>query len=214
MTAFGRELRIIERPFNNYGVARPRKFDHDSALEAAMQVFWRNGYEGTSIADLTAATGMQPGSLYAAFGGKADLFRKALERYCAGPAAFIHAALTEPTAYRVVERILRGTAEFLTQPNMPRGCMTIDSALTCGEEAAAMRGHLIELRVREQQALTRRLKRAQREGELAAGEHPATLAAFINTVFQGMTVQAINGASRHELMRVVDTALRCWPAAT
>ena len=190
---------------------RPRGFDQDEALERAMHVFWRKGFEGASLNDLTAAMGIQPASLYQAFGNKRALFEKALARYLAGPVAFVHDALNEPTAYAVADRILRGTAEFLTGGRSRRGCMTIQAALAGGVEGEPIRRKLIALRVREQDALRRRFERAKSEGDLPSDADAADLAQFVTAIYQGMTVQAINGASREDLLRLSDTALRIWP---
>src|SRR5579862_671469 len=98
-------------------IGRPRAFDLEKALHRAMQVFWRKGYEGTSLSDLTEALGINRPSLYAAFGNKEDLFRKVLDRYASGPAGYVRAALSAPTARAVVEQLLRGTADALTCPD-------------------------------------------------------------------------------------------------
>jgi AcrR family transcriptional regulator len=190
---------------------RPRSFDEDEALDRAMDVFWRKGFEGASLNDLTAAMEIQPASLYKAFGNKRALFERALTRYLAGPVAFIHDALSEPTAYAVADRILRRMAEFLTEGRSRRGCMTIQAALAGGVEAAPIRRKLIALRVKEQDALRRRFERAKSEGDLPNHADATDLARFVATVYQGMTVQAIDGASREDLLRLSDTALRVWP---
>jgi AcrR family transcriptional regulator len=190
---------------------RPRGFDYDEALDRAMHVFWRKGFEGASLNDLTAAMGIQPASLYKAFGNKRTLFEKALARYLAGPVAFVHDALNEPTAYEVADRILRQTAEFLTEGRSRRGCMTIQAALASGVEGEPIRRKLIALRVKEQDALRRRFERAKSEGDLPNDADAADLARLIIALYQGMTVQAINGASREDLLRLSDTALRIWP---
>jgi AcrR family transcriptional regulator len=190
---------------------RPRGFNYDEALDRAMHVFWRKGFEGASLNDLTAAMGIQPASLYKAFGNKLTLFEKALARYLAGPVAFVHDALNEPTAYAVADRILRRTAEFLTEGRSQRGCMTIQAALAGGVEGEPIRRKLIALRVKEQDALRRRFERAKSEGDLPNDGDAADLARFVTALFQGMTVQAINGASREGLLRLSDTALRTWP---
>ena len=190
---------------------RPRGFNYDEALDRAMHVFWRKGFEGASLNDLTAAMGIQPASLYKAFGNKRRLFEKALARYLAGPVAFVQDALSEPTAYGVASRILRRTAEFLTEGRSRRGCMTIQAALAGGVEGEPVRRKLIALRVKEQDALRRRFERAKSEGDLPRDANAADLARFVTAIYQGMTVQAINGASREDLLRLADTALRTWP---
>lgn len=190
---------------------RPRGFDEDEALDRAMHVFWHKGFEGASLNDLTAAMGIQPASLYQAFGNKRTLFDKALARYLAGPVAFVHDALNEPTAYAVADRILRRTAEFLTEGRWRRGCMTIQAALAGGVEGEPIRRKLIALRIKEQDALRRRFERAKSEGDLPSHADAADLASFVTAIYQGMTVQAINGASREDLLRLSDTVLQIWP---
>jgi len=177
-----------------------------------MHVFWRKGFEGASLKDLTVAMGIQPASLYRAFGNKRALFEKALARYLAGPVAFVHDALNEPTAFAVADRILRRTAEFLTGGlRARRGCMTIQAAMAGGVEGEPIRRKLIALRVKEQDALRRRFERAKSEGDIPNDADAADLALFVTAIYQGMTVQAINGASREDLIRLSDTALRIWP---
>jgi AcrR family transcriptional regulator len=131
-----------------------------------MHVFWQKGFEGASLADLTIAMGIQPASLYRAFGNKEALFEQVLTRYVAGPVAFMHDALQEPTAFAVAERILRRTAEFLTARPSRSGCMTIQAALVGGVEANRVRKRLIALRLKEQDALRRRFDRAKWAGDL------------------------------------------------
>jgi AcrR family transcriptional regulator len=192
-------------------IGRPRGFDPEEALDGAMHVFWQKGFEGASLNDLTAAMGIQPASLYKAFGNKEALFEQVLARYLDGPVAFMHAALNEPTAYAVAKRILHQTAEFLTRSRSRPGCMMIQAALAGGAEAKRVRRRLIALRVKEQDALRRRFERAKSEGDLPNDADASDLARFVTTLFQGMTVQAINGATRRELLRLSDMALGTWP---
>jgi len=176
-----------------------------------MQVFWRKGYEGASLSDLTQAMGINRPSLYAAFGDKNTLFRKALDRYVEGPAAYVGEALKQPTARAVTQKLLDGAADLLTDPAHPLGCLVVQSALVCGEAADCIRQELASRRVAGEAAVRLRFKRAKAEGDLPADSNPADLARYVVTVSQGMAVQAASGASREELQRVVGTAMRAWP---
>jgi AcrR family transcriptional regulator len=192
-------------------IGRPRAFDVDKALDRALEVFWRKGYEGTSLPDLTRAMGINRPSLYAAFGNKEALFRKALDRYAEGPAAYVREALNEPTASGVVERFLEGTIDLLTDRHNPRGCLAVQGALACGEAADSIRRELASRRAATEAALRRRLARARADGDLPIDTDPADLARYVATITQGMAVQAAGGASRKELRRVMKMALRAWP---
>jgi len=192
-------------------MGRPRSFDIDGALDRALQVFWRKGYEGTSLSDLTKAVGVNRPSLYAAFGDKDALFRKALDRYLHGPAAYTQEALKEPTARAVVERLLRGAADLNTAPHNPGGCLMVQGALACGEAADSIRQELSACRAAGEAAIRRRLQRAKSEGDLSTDADPADLARYLATVLYGMAVQAAGGASRGKLQRVVEMALRTLP---
>jgi AcrR family transcriptional regulator len=190
---------------------RPRAFDADAALEQALQVFWRQGYEGTSLSDLTEATGLNRPSLYAAFGNKEALFRKALDRYGEQRGRFLRDAVKEPTARAVVERLLHAAADRAAHPGTPGGCLTVRGALACGPQAEAIRQELAARRAEDEQLLRHRLERAQAEGDLPPEADPADLARYVATVYQGMSVQAAGGASRQALRRVAELALRAWP---
>jgi AcrR family transcriptional regulator len=192
-------------------IGRPRAFDVDQALDRALKVFWRKGYEGASLSDLTRAMRINRPSLYAAFGNKEALFRKAIDRYVEGPAAYLREALQEPTARAVVERLLGGTTELLTDRRNPRGCLMVQGALTCGEAADSIRRELAARRAANEAAIRQRFERARADGDLPPNADPADLARYVATVMQGMAVQAVGGASRAELLRTVEMALRAWP---
>ena len=192
-------------------MGRPRSFDIDSALDRVLLVFWRKGFEGASLSDLTKAVGVNRPSLYAAFGDKEALFRKALDRYLDGPAAYVQEALKEPSARAVVERLLRGAAESNTAPRNPGGCLMVQGALACGEEADSIRQELTARRAAGEAAIRRRLQRARSEGDLSTDADPADLARYVATILYGMAVQAAGGASRGKLQRVVEMALRTLP---
>jgi AcrR family transcriptional regulator len=186
---------------------RPRSFDEERALDQALKVFWRKGYEGTSLDDLTGAMGINRPSLYATFGNKEALFRKALDRYEQGPGGFTAAALAEPTARRVIERLLRAAADALTDRHHPRGCLMVQGALSCGQAADSIRRELASRRAAGEASLRVRFQRAQREGDLPQGAVCADLARYVTTVIQGMAVQAAGGATRMELQRVAEMSL-------
>jgi AcrR family transcriptional regulator len=190
---------------------RPREFDIDQALDRALKVFWRKGYEGATLPDLTRAMGINRPSLYAAFGNKEELFRKALDRYAAGPASHAFVALKEPTARAVVERLWYGAIEMATHPQNPAGCLLVQGALACGDTADAVRRDVAARRAAGVAALRRRFRRAVAEGDLPADANPADLARYVATVTYGMAVQAASGASRAQLRRVAQLALRNWP---
>jgi len=192
---------------------RPRSFDTSKALDRALDVFWRKGYEGASLSDLTKAMGINRPSLYAAFGDKERLFRKVLDRYAEGPASYSTAALQEPTSRAVVERLLYGAADLLTSPGNPRGCLLVQSALACGDGADCVRKELISRRMAGEAALRGRLNRARMEGDLPLEANPVSLARYIVTMTQGMSVQAVSGATRRQLHRVIGIALQSWPSS-
>src|ERR1700720_2176776 len=167
-------------------MGRPRSFDTDAALDRALRVFWRKGYEGATLSDLTKAVGVNRPSLYAAFGGKEALFRKALDRYLNGPAAYTQEALKEPTARAVVERLLRGATELNTSPRNPGGCLMVQGALASGDAGDSIRQELVACRAAGEAALRRRFQRAKSERDLPADTDPADLARYLATIIYGM----------------------------
>lgn len=196
---------------------RPRDFDADEALEKAMRVFWSRGFEGATLEDLTGAMGISRPSMYAAFGNKEAIFRKAMERYAAGPARHMLRSLEEPTARRVVEKLWRGTVELLSNPKNPTGCFAMRCSLDGGRESEKVRQEAKEQRLRAESALRKRFERAKKEGDFGvgvgagAGVKPEDLARFVLTINHGMAVEAAGGASGKQLLAVVELALRAWP---
>ena len=190
---------------------RPREFDTERALDEALALFWRHGYEGTSLAALTEAVGVTPTSLYAAFGNKEALFKRVVDRYIRGPANYLHRALAEPTARGVAEAALAGAIGMVMNPRHPDGCLLVHGALASHPDLATIRGELSRRRAAAETALRRRFERAVVDGELASADDAERLAAFLMTVIWGMSVQAAGGASRAQLEEVARMALRCWP---
>lgn len=191
---------------------RPRAFDSDRALDRALEVFWRQGYEGTGISDLTKAMGIKNApSLYNAFGNKEQLFIKVLDHYAEGPARYIREAFDQPTARAAVEALLHGAADATTDPDHPRGCITVQGALACSPGAEAARDELVARRAAGETALRERLLRARGNEELPAGTDADGLARYFATIYQGIAVQAAGGATREQLHQIVDTAMTVWP---
>ncbi|MBB3729933.1 TetR/AcrR family transcriptional regulator [Nonomuraea dietziae] len=184
---------------------RPRSFDADAALDRALEVFWRQGYEGTSLSDLTEAMGINRPSLYAAFGNKEELFGRVLDRYLEGPGAFAADALEAPTSREVVERLVLGAVELTTGDHTPRGCLSVKSVHACGPDSAPVRQDAVGRRKAGEAALRRRLERAT---DLPPGADPGVMAGLVHTITDGIAVQAAGGRGREELRQVADLALR------
>src|SRR5262249_47182933 len=186
--------------------------DVDGARDGALEVFWARGYEGATLRELTRAMGINRPSLYAAFGNKEQLFRKALARYLAGPQGFMAEALKEPTARAVAEAIFSGFVRMQRGRGQARGCLVVQGALACGEEAEPVRRELAGLRQGTVAARRARFGRAVRECALRAGTDCAPLARYVATVLNGLAVQAASGATEKELRLVSAIAMRAWPA--
>ncbi|AYN43467.1 TetR/AcrR family transcriptional regulator [Streptomyces dangxiongensis] len=194
-------------------IGRPRGFDTDEALQRAMVVFWEHGYDAVSLTDLTRAMGITKTSMYAAFGNKEDLFRKALERYAEGPASYSALALREPTARKVATAYLTGSVHASTRAGCPAGCLGVQGFLAAGRLGRSASDALVAWRNDNRAHLHDRFRRAIDEGDLPAGTNPDTLARYLMTMANGIAVQAAMGATRDELQQVADAALHTWPPA-
>ncbi len=190
---------------------RPRSFCAETALAAALRVFWSKGFEGASITELTEAMGITRPSLYAAFGNKEDLFRKALDLYERDKLAYVGAALAEPTARGVAAHMLHGALEMQTTGSDPKGCLGVISSVACGTEAESVRGDVMARQASTTAALLQRFEEAKAEGDLPDHIEPASLVRYLTAVLQGLCLQAGVGASAEDLGRIVDTTLDLWP---
>ena len=190
---------------------RPREFDLDEALAAALRVFWTKGYDGASLTDLTEAMGVTRPSLYAAFGNKEALFRKALDLYEREKLAYVGEALKAPTSREVAERLLRGALAMQTSECEPKGCMRVIGSVSCGPEAESIREDLMQRRQSSQRALCDRMRRAKEEGDLPGGTDVDGLCAYLGAILGGMAIQAGSGAPREQLEALVETTMQMWP---
>lgn len=189
---------------------RPRSFDRDTALAAAMRVFWERGYENASLSELTAAMGINRPSLYAAFGDKAALFREATELYqrtmsLAGP-ALANAA----SARDAVETMLRAYADAYCNPDTPRGCLVVSAAASCPDRETELKAMLAANLHAVGEGIKRRLKQGVEAGEVPETTDIAALASYFEAVLQGLSIQSRTGASRQRLHRIVDCAMTVW----
>lgn len=192
---------------------RPRSFDRDAALKRAMELFWQRGYEGVSMAELTAAMGIAAPSLYAAFGCKEALFREAIDLYRATDGAATRRALgMEPTARAAIETMLRDNIEAFTDPSLPHGCFVVLGAINTAAENEGVRAHLVGYRQESRRLILRRLEQGAAAGEVPAGADIGSLAGFYSTVLVGLSIQARDGADRAELHAIVDHAMAAWDA--
>lgn len=193
---------------------RPPAFNHDEALEKALQVFWKYGYEGASMAELTEAMGMNKPSIYAAFGNKEELFRQALKKYTSGPVSYIGEAMAQPTAKQAVGMLLTKSAELLCGCESPRGCMVVQGALTVGQGAELIKQELVAYRKGFEAMLKKRFDQAKKENDLPEDTDTAQLAKYIATLHQGMSVQASSGVKKKELLGVVQMVMEGWPGGS
>jgi AcrR family transcriptional regulator len=192
-------------------VGRRRAFDADEALERAMLVFWRKGYEGASLSELTGAMGISPPSLYMAYGNKDGLFRRALDLYARRRDEFMEAVLAARTAAMVAERYLFGSAELMAGGQDPPGCLLVQGGLACGEAGSGVPQELALRRAGPEAALRARFERARAEGDLPGDADPAALARYLSAVAYGMAVQAGAGVGVEWLKEIATVAMRAWP---
>lgn len=194
---------------------RPRAFDRRVALHRAMEVFWEHGYEGTSIADLTSAMGINSPSLYAAFGDKEQLFRAAVGLYGETEGGLTERALREePTACAAIEAMLRDNAATYSTDDVPRGCMIVLAGSTYTTRSEGVRDFLVECRQETVGQVRARLDRAVADGDLPAGLDTTMIADFYITVLYGLSIRARDGATADELSKIIDGAMAAWPALT
>ena len=199
-------------PFDMEQVAlrgRPREFDVEEALAAALRVFWTKGYEAASLTDLTDAMGITRPSLYAAFGNKEALFKRALDLYGSEKLAYVGSALEAPTARGVAERMLAGTVENVTS-ECP-GCLGVMATVTCNSPESPIAQDIRERTRSVRDAMVRRMQRAIDEGDFSVPVEADAMTRYLLALLQGLSVQAGAGASREDLEQVAAAALAIWP---
>ncbi len=194
---------------------RPRSFDRDAALAAAMKTFWQFGYEGASMAALTQAMGINSPSLYAAFGSKEALFKEAVQLYMATEDEKTRRTLGEqPTARGAVEAMLRRSVANLADPAGCRGCLLVLGDSNAAPEHGGIHQYLAQRRKEIQAAIEERIRRGIADGDVSAETNVKVVSAFLMTVLQGLSLRARDGAAREAMMQVADAALAAWDSLT
>lgn len=190
---------------------RPREFDTEVALAAALRVFWTKGYEGASLTDLTDAMEITRPSLYAAFGNKEALFKQALDLYEHEKLAYVGAALQAETARGVAHNLLYGAIETVTQGEC-KGCMGVIASVACQSAEPTIRDDINRRHASSQEALVARMQQAIDDGDFTAPAEAEAITRYLKAVMQGMSIQAQSGASKQELEQVAEATLATWPS--
>lgn len=191
---------------------RPREFDRDAALATALDLFWRYGFEGTSIETLTTAIGISAPSLYGAFGSKEGLYRETIQRYLDTYGQVFWKALSEePRAKEAVARLLQDAARQFSDPQHPAGCFVSYGILQCSERDQTLASEMARHRKMARELAKARLDAAQKMGEIPPETDTAALATFFSATVLGMAIQARDGASRKTLTEIARIAMRVWP---
>nr|WP_024968009.1 TetR/AcrR family transcriptional regulator [Pantoea sp. IMH] len=192
---------------------RPKTFNREAALDKALELFWRHGYEGTSLSDLVEATGAKAPTLYAEFTNKEGLFRAVVGRYTEKFSGQRKSVLhcPESSVQQGVENYFRATAACFTDGQNPAGCFFICTSAALSAESTGVADMLRERHLSQEHELTTFLLERQQRGELAAGTNVHRLATFLVCLLQGMSVSAREGATRAELEEIVTTLMQQWP---
>lgn len=190
---------------------RPKCFNEQDALEQAMLLFWKYGYEATSISDLTQALGITAPSLYSSFGGKKQLFEKCLEYYSEYEGCTIGEFFDQSKDIKIsLELYLLESAKKLIQSNKPTGCMFVVATMNCSEQNQELQQQMLDKRYASKQQLKEYLNQAQEEGQISIEVDVQCLTDFYSTILHGMTMQARDGASLSQLKQVVKMSMQAW----
>jgi AcrR family transcriptional regulator len=190
---------------------RPLSFDRDAALQKAMLMFWRHGYEGTSLAELTAGMGVTPPSIYAAFGDKKHLFLEAVDRYLEGPVPSERIVRDAATARDAAWRLMTTAAAGFAREDAPPGCLVATATASCSTASADIEADLKDVRRGVGARLRERIEDAIATGELKPETDAEALAGLVMAVVQGMSSLARDGATQAKLTAVAEVAMRAWP---
>lgn len=186
---------------------RPREFDRQKALVQARDLFWRHGYEGTSLSDLVAALGIASARIYKAFGSKEQLFREAIGHYEQQEGGFAERALRHPDIQVAIREMLEQAVRLYARPEAPLGCMVVSATGALSEDHSLLSEWLMLQRTRRTRGIVERMQQAAEAGQLLAGTDTESLGNYYATVLHGLSVQARDGVSREALYSVVRCSL-------
>ncbi|CAI0801892.1 TetR/AcrR family transcriptional regulator [Serratia quinivorans] len=187
---------------------RPREFDREQALLKARDLFWRQGYEGTSMSDLVAELGIASARIYKAFGSKELLFREAIASYESHEGGFADRAFGEESSVHVaIKRLLDDAVALYSRTDLPQGCMVVSSAASVSDENSGIKDWLAEHRLQRTQGMIDRLRTAVATGELPPETDADALGDYFAAFLHGLSVQARDGVSRARLEAAVKIAL-------
>jgi AcrR family transcriptional regulator len=207
--------KMVERKKNSQR-GRPRNFDRQDALLKALDLFWQMGYEATTLADLQQAMGgISAPSFYAAFKSKEQLFREVVELYREKAGTTTMRALREePTARQAIAAMLYDAVRVFSQGDHPPGCLIVLGTINCSPASKNVQDHLLSFRLQTPQHIKARLQRGIDDGDLSPAADIDALASFYTTFLHGLSIQARDGVSYHDLRAAVDCAVQSWDALT
>lgn len=211
MTDFEEHVQGSEKQEKKRGRGRPKCFDEQEALQKAMLLFWKYGYEATSMSDLTKALNLTAPSIYSTFGDKSQLFHASLEYYLAHEACSLEVIFQQAqTAKIAIEIYLHESLKKLVQQNKPAGCMLVTATMNCSQEHAPIQNDLLIKRQQVKERIYQRLEQGINEGDLSAKANTQAMTDYYVTVVQGLTIQARDGVGIEQLENVVTLALKTW----
>ncbi len=191
---------------------RPQAFNRETALQAAMRLFWERGYEGASFDDLISAMRISPSSFYNAFGSKERLYGEAVDAYMTASGVWFLGILSKTADTRTAfERLIEATTEEFTRADRPTGCMISLAGTHVPPALTSVRDMMVSHRALSEAALAQRLRSGVATGDIPPDTDVAALAAFFSTLFRGLAVQARDGAPQKRLLEIGRIAMRVWP---
>lgn len=190
---------------------RPKCFDEQEALQKAMMLFWKYGYEATAMSDLTKALNLTAPSIYSTFGDKSQLFHACLDYYLKHEACSLDLIFQQAeTAKVAIELYLYENLKKLLQQDKPTGCMLVTATMNCSEQHQPLQHDLLLKRQQVKEKIYQRLQQGVEDGDLSSDADIQAMKDYYSTVIQGLTMQARDGVAIEQLENVVTLALKTW----